>query len=136
MTPEQRIAELEAKLTEMQKIENNGKDPELLAKAKDRARMSWMDVAFILGYLGMDESLGLADIADLKEQLIQRKYEQLSGANRTALSWQEHTMYEADYPEFPSQPVIGSGEDSWYQYLYRAQTPQLCSDRCTLESPN
>jgi hypothetical protein len=87
MTAEQRIAELEAKLAEMQVEENAGLDPELLAKAKDRARMSWMDVKFILEYLGMDEQLGHADVKDIQQQLIDHKYKQLSGANRTALSW-------------------------------------------------
>ncbi len=87
MTAEDRVAELEKKLSSLQAKENDGKDPELLAKAKDRARMSWTDVAFILEYLGMDESLGEADITDLREQLVERKYQQLSGANRTALSW-------------------------------------------------
>ena len=87
MTAEQRIAELEAKLAQLQIEESNGLDPEMLAKAKDRARMSWMDVKFVLEYLGMDETLGHADVKDIQEQLIQHKYAQLSGANRTALSW-------------------------------------------------
>ena len=87
MTEKERIAELEAKLAEVQKEENGGRDPELEAKAKNLARMSWYDVSFILEYLGMDETLGQADIQDLKEQLIERKYASLSGANKGALSW-------------------------------------------------
>lgn len=86
MTAEQRIAELEAKLAAVQAEETNGKDPELLAKAKDRARMSWMDIQFVLEYLGYDE-LGAPDVKDIQTQLINRKYDQLSGANKTVLSW-------------------------------------------------
>jgi hypothetical protein len=86
MTAEQRIAELEAKLAAVQSTEVGGKDPELLAKAKTLARMSWMDVAFILEYLGMD-TLGEADVVDVQTQLVERKYEYLSGANKSALSW-------------------------------------------------
>ena len=86
MTAEQRIAELEAKLAAVQAEETGGKDPELLAKAKDRARMSWMDIQFVLEYLGYDE-LGAPDVKDIQTQLINRKYDQLSGANKTALSW-------------------------------------------------
>ena len=87
MTPEQRIAELEAKLVEMQKDENVGKDPETLAKAKDRARMSWTDIQWAMEYFGLEEQLGLEDIKDVQAALVDRKYDQLSGANKTALSW-------------------------------------------------
>lgn len=86
MTEKDRIAELEAKLTAMQANVGTGQDPEILAKAKDRARMSWQDIQFVLEYVGYDE-LGREDIKDIQEALIQRKYDQLSGANRTALSW-------------------------------------------------
>jgi dTDP-4-dehydrorhamnose reductase len=87
MNEKQRIAELEAKLASIQKDENQGRDPEVFAKAKNLARMSWYDVAFVLEYLGLDETLGQADIEDLKNQLIERKYSSLSGANRGVLSW-------------------------------------------------
>lgn len=87
MTEKDRIAELEAKLAAVQKQEAGGQDPEILAKAKNLARMSWYDVSFALEYFGMDETLGDADIADLKEQLIQRKYDSLSGANKGKMSW-------------------------------------------------
>ena len=87
MTELEKIAELEAKLLEVQKSEVGGKDPEVLAKAKNLARMSWYDVSFILEYLGMDESLEQPDIDDLKEQLVERKYASLSGANKGKLSW-------------------------------------------------
>lgn len=87
MTEKERIAELEAKLADVQQQEQGGQDPEILAKAKNLARMSWYDVSFALEYLGMDETLGEADITDLKEQLIQRKYDSLSGANKGKLSW-------------------------------------------------
>ena len=86
MSEKQRIAELEAKLTELQGATNNGKDPEMLAKAKDRARMGWMDVSVVLEHLGMDD-LGEADVKELQNLLIERKYAQLSGQNKTALSW-------------------------------------------------
>jgi len=87
MSPEQRIAELEAKLTALQSEDNNGKDPELLAKAKDRARMSWSDIQFALSFFGMDETLGRPDVEALKEALIDRKYDTLVGANKSALGW-------------------------------------------------
>lgn len=87
MNAADRIKELEAKLAQLQVEESNGLDPELLAKAKDRARMSWMDVKFVLEYLGLDETLGHEDVQDIQKQLIDHKYKQLSGANRTALSW-------------------------------------------------
>lgn len=87
MTEKERIAELEAKLLAVQRTEAGGKDPETLAKAKNLARMSWYDISFILGYLGMDETLGQVDVEDLKEQLIERKYASLSGANKGVLSW-------------------------------------------------
>lgn len=88
MTEEQkRIAELEARLTALQVQENSGKDPELLAKAKDRARMSWIDIQFAFAYFGLEEQIGVADIEDLQKALVERKYDQLSGTNKTVLSW-------------------------------------------------
>lgn len=87
MTPEQRIAELEAKLASVQAEETNGKDPELLAKAKDRARMSWVDIQWAFQYFGLEEQFGVPDIKDVQAALVDRKYDQLSGANKTALSW-------------------------------------------------
>ena len=87
MTPEQRIAELEAKLAEAQASETDGKDPETLAKAKDRARMSWIDIQWAFAYFGLEEQFGIADIQDLQKALVDRKYDQLSGANKTVLSW-------------------------------------------------
>lgn len=87
MTPEQRIAELEAKLAAVQAEEISGKDPELLAKAKDRARMSYTDIQWAFAYFGLEEQFGIADIEDLQKALIDRKYDQLSGATKTTLSW-------------------------------------------------
>lgn len=87
MTPEQRIAELEAKLTELQSAESDGKDPEVLAKAKDRARMSWIDIQWAFAYFGLEEQFGIADIQDVQKALVERKYDQLSGAGKSALSW-------------------------------------------------
>lgn len=91
MTPEQRIAELEQKLAATQQSEAGGKDPELLAKAKDRARMSWMDIQATLELLiqmeHLDKDTLAPDIELVKEAIIERKYAQLSGANKTELSW-------------------------------------------------
>jgi hypothetical protein len=91
MDEQSRIAELEAKLKALQTAENNGKDPELLAKAKDRARMSWMDIQFVLEHLiegeHLDKDTFLGDIENLKEALVERKYAQLSGANKSSLGW-------------------------------------------------
>jgi len=87
MTKEQeRIAELEAQLAEVQSEEGTGQNPELLAKAKQNARMSWMDVAFCLEKLGLDD-LDADAVTELQEALVQRKYDYLSGNNKTALSW-------------------------------------------------
>lgn len=82
MTPEQRIAELEAKLAQVQSEENNGNDPELLAKAKERARMSWVDITWAFEYFGLDTQLGDPDIKLLFEELTQRKYDTLAGTNK------------------------------------------------------
>lgn len=87
MAPEQRIAELEAKLTALQSEEQGGRDPEVLAKAKNNARMSYIDIQWAFEYFGLGEQFGEADFIDLQKALIDRKYDQLSGANKTALSW-------------------------------------------------
>ena len=88
LTQEQkRIAELEEQLAEVQSTEGSGKNPELEAKARQMARMSWMDVAFCLEELGMGD-LGAKDVEQLQTALIDRKYDYLAGNNKTALSWQ------------------------------------------------
>lgn len=83
MTSEQRIAELEAKLAEVQAKENSGVDTELLAKAKERAKMSWSDITWALKDLGAVEALELTreDVELLRDRLIQRKYESLLNAS-------------------------------------------------------
>ena len=86
MNEKQRIAELEAKLASIQKDENNGRDPEMWAKAKNLARMAWMDVSFTLENAGYAE-IGTEDVKLMQEALVQRKYDYLVGANKTALSW-------------------------------------------------
>ena len=87
MTEQQRIAELEAKLESLQKNEAGGKDPELLAKAKQYARMSWYDVVTAL------EASGYTDISDvdlkvMQDAIIEKKYANLAGTNKSAMSWQ------------------------------------------------
>ena len=67
MTEKDRIAELEAKLAAVQKKEAGGQDPELLAKAKNLARMSWYDVSFAMEYFGMDTPL-LSQVIEVNER--------------------------------------------------------------------
>ena len=55
MTEKERIVELEAKLLAVQTDEANGRDPEILAKAKQYARMSWYDVVTALEAAGYTE---------------------------------------------------------------------------------
>lgn len=85
-TDQDRIAELEAQLAEVQSEEGTGQDPELLAKAKEYARRGWMDVAFCLEHLEID--LNADTVKDVQTALVNRKYESLAGNNKTALSWQ------------------------------------------------
>ena len=86
MTETERIAELEAKLATLQKDEVGGKDPEAWAKAKQYARMSWTDVIVALeasGYIDISD----ADLKVMQEAIIERKYNNIIGANKSALGW-------------------------------------------------
>lgn len=87
MDQNQRIAELEAKLKALQEVENSGKDPETVAKAKQMARLSYIDIQWAFEYFGLAEQFGEADFVDLQHALVDRKYDQISGANKSATSW-------------------------------------------------
>lgn len=88
MTEQQKIAELEAKLAELQKDESNGRDPELLAKAKQYARMAWNDVVTVLEAAGYTD-IGSADIKAMQDALLEKKYAAVSGSNKSVLAWQD-----------------------------------------------
>lgn len=83
-----RIEELTAQLEQVQKTEGTGKNPELEAKARQYARMGWMDVAFCLESLGVDKDLTSEQITNVQTALVNRKYDALAGTNDQPLGWQ------------------------------------------------
>ena len=70
----------------LQTDEAGGRDPEAWAKAKQYARMAWGDVVTVLeasGYTDISE----ADLKVMQEALLEKKYQNIIGANKGELAW-------------------------------------------------